>query len=284
MKSSWLGKVIGVGLVVIAFAGILFSLAGIGLVWRFKNPLTDQALAKVGTFIYIVDTTTQGLELVSQALKTAEESTTTLETAMQVMSSTIQDSAHRFDTAAKLSGEDLPDTIIALQKAMRSAQTSAKLVDDTIKLLSALPFFPAEKYNPDVPLSVSLGEMADSLNEMPEMFHGITDDLQDADKKLGNVQTQTANIGDQIKHIKESVVAGQGVVAKYQVVLGELRPSLSSLQTKLPRWITLGTWGITAILAWLGFAQIGLLLQGLTLLQSGVLFTSVSPVIKGENE
>jgi hypothetical protein len=270
-----IGKVIGIVLLVTAITGILFSLVGIIQIWRFKKPLTEQALTKIGSFVYLLDTTSQGLTLVSQELDTASESAATLETAMEVTGSTIQDSAHWFDTAAKLSGKDLPETILALQNALRSAQASAKLVDDTLKVLSAIiPFFPAERYNPDVPLSTALGQAADSLNSLPGSLYGVTDDLVDAGKKLNTIQAQTSAVADQVTKIKASVTTAQELVAKYQIVIADLQPSITSLQTKLSRWITLGAWGFTAILAWLGFAQVGLVMQGLTLLRVNLSFTT----------
>jgi hypothetical protein len=277
-----IGKVIGIVLLVTAITGILFSLIGIIQIWRFKKPLTEQALTKIGSFVYLLDTTSQGLTLVSQELDTASESAATLETAMEVTGSTIQDSAHWFDTAAKLSGKDLPETILALQNALRSAQASAKLVDDTLKVLSAIPFFPAERYNPDVPLSTALGQAADSLNSLPGSLYGVTDDLVDAGKKLNTIQTQTSAVADQVTKIKASVTTAQELVAKYQIVIADLQPGITSLQTKLSHWITLGAWGLTAILAWLGFAQIGLVMQGLTLLRVNLSFTT--KLTAGENE
>jgi len=277
-----IGKVIGIVLLVTAITGILFSLVGIIQIWRFKKPLTEQALTKIGSFVYLLDTTTQGLTLVSQSLDTAAESATTLETAMQIMGSSIQDSAHWFDSAAKLSGKDLPETILALQNALRSAQASAKLVDDTLSILSAIPLFPTERYNPDVPLSTALGQAADSLNSLPGILYGDTDDLVDAGEKLNTLQAQTSAVADQVTKIKASVIAAQELVAKYQIVIADLQPSITSLQTKLSRWITLGAWGLTAILAWLGFAQIGLVMQGLTLLRVNLPFTT--KLTAGENE
>ena len=259
-------KVIGIVLLVTAITGILFSLIGIIQIWRLKKPLTDQALTKVGSFIYIMDTTSQGLTLLSQALDTAADSATTLETAMQELGSTIEDSAHWFDTAAKLSGKDLPEIAQSLQDSLRSAQASAKLVDDTLKMLSAIPFFPAERYNPEVPLSTALGQAADSISSLPATLNGVKDDLEDAGKKLETLQIQSANVADQVKHIKDSIASTQEVVAKYKIVFADLQPSLTSLQSKLPHWITLGAWGLTAILVWLGFAQIGLVMQGLAFL------------------
>ena len=279
---SMLGKVVGIVLLVTALAGILCSLVGIVMIWRYKKPLTEQALNKVSSFVYLLNTSTQGLTLISQALDTASESATTLETALQVTGSSIQDSAHWFDTAAKLTGKEMPGTILALQAALRSAQSSAKLVDDTMSVLSTIPFLPKERYNPEVPLSTALGQAADSMNFLPDGFYGITDDLVDAGKNLNTIQTQTSAVADQMTKIKASVTTAQELVAKSQIVIADLQPSIPSLQTKLSRWITLGAWGLTAILAWLGFAQIGLVMQGLTLLRANLPFTTKLTAVENE--
>jgi methyl-accepting chemotaxis protein len=273
MKSN-ISKVIGIVLLVTAITGILFSLVGITQIWLFKKPLTQQVLTKVGSFIYVLDTTSQGLTLLSQALDTAVDSATTLETTMQVLSSTIIDSAHWFDTASELSGKDLPEVVISLQNSLRSAQASAKLVDDTLTIFSTIPFFPAERYNPQVPLSAALGQAADSLSSLPDTLKGVTDDLKDAGKNLDTIKTQSSNVADQVKRIKESLTSAQEVVAKYKIIVADLQPSLTSLQSRLPYWITLAAWGLTAILAWLGFAQIGLVMQSLTLLGVNLPYTT----------
>jgi len=161
-----------------------------------------------------------------------------------------------------LSGS-IPQAIGATQTALTTLQSAAATLESTLQLITAIPFLPIENYNPEASFTDSLDEVSLSLDAIPESLAVMEDTLNTTQGNLTMLGAQVRIVSRNIADLKSSVYDVQLVVGQYQKVISTLQEKTNSLRTNLSTIITVTAWVFTIIFIWLGFAQLGLLTQGL---------------------
>jgi len=263
----FLKRLLGLLLLIIALGGVgLCILTGI-IVFQSKNMLLNRSISSLDLLLKTIQTTSEGLDLASQALDNAIESVDNLDSSLQTVGATIDNSTHFMDTAATLSGKTLPETIDTTRKAIDSASQSAKLIDDTLSIIAAIPFVGGQ-YNPETPMSKALSEVSISLSDLPGTFIGIEDDFVEIKKDMLDLETKLTEAHTQLEKIHTSLLTAKEVVKKYKDMLTELQPRFTEMKAGLPGWLNMAVYGILIFICWFALSQLGLIVQGVTLLTS----------------
>ncbi len=260
-------RVLGLVFVAGGVSGFIFCIAALVIMGRTGEQVTAGVMARVELVSRALDTTADGLSLADASLRKAQGTFSLMITATHSLAQSIGDNKPLVDSFATLAGEDLPATITATQTSLAAAQASAKLVDDTLSLLSALPFAQGLHYAPPVPLHTSLAEISHNLDGLSASFQKMQAGLHTTSGNLERVATDITNLADKMDEIAGSFVDAQGVIGRYQGVVAGLQADLLRLRSGLPGWLRLARWGISLVLVWLGIAQLGLLVQGLGLIR-----------------
>jgi uncharacterized phage infection (PIP) family protein YhgE len=261
MKSI-LSHFIGLILITSAIIGFLICTVGIIAMWKLKTPVIQAAKANLEILTTTLASTNEGLTLAAQSLETASASIDALQTTVDTLAKSINDTTPLIDSLASLLSNELPDTIEATQTSLKSAQSSAKIMDNVLKVVTSIPFFPGEPYNPPVPLNVALGQVSDSLKPLPESFSEIKNSLE---KTRGNLDVVKVDIGvtvENVLQIKQSLDASQMVISQYQTITNSLELRVTSAQQLIPKVINTSAWIATIVLVWLATTQIELFVQG----------------------
>jgi len=261
-----LTRVLGLVLIVGGLSGLVFCIAALVVIAHTSEQITAGVMARVELVSRALDTTADGLSLADASLKKAQGTFSLMITATHSLAQSIGDNKPLVDSFATLASEDLPATITATQTSLAAAQASAKLVDDTLSLLSALPFAQVLHYAPPVPLHTSLAEISHNLDGLSASFQKMQAGLHTTSGNLERVATDITNLADKMEEIASSLTDARGVISRYQEVVISLQADLLRLHTGLPGWLRLARWGISLVLVWLGIAQLGLLVQGLELI------------------
>lgn len=164
---------------------------------------------------------------------------------------------------------DLPDAIEATQMSLETAQSSARLIESFLRTLSSIPFLPIEPYNPQVPLQESLGEVSASLEGIPQSLLDMEENLGQSQGNLILIQAEFNIMARHVEQINKSLTNAEIIVVEYQKVVSELQDRTSNLENDIPQRINNLVWWLTIILIWLAITQLGVLLQGITLLAGG---------------
>jgi methyl-accepting chemotaxis protein len=255
-------RLVGYTLILSAITGVVISVAGIFAIWRFKAPLTDVMNASFELLVTTLSSTQEGLNLADQALQTASTSVETLESTVATLAKTIDDTRPLIGSLTDLLGNELPSSVMAAQTSLNTAQSSAKIIDDVLRLLTAIPFFPGERYNPQVPLNIALGQVSASLDPLPASFDAMHSSLEKTDDNLVIMKADIELIAVNINQVHRSLDASRQVVLQYQGVTTNLLARVESIRGRLAFWIDLAAWILTFVLVWLASMQIGLFLQG----------------------
>jgi hypothetical protein len=159
-------------------------------------------------------------------------------------------------------GEQLPATLRATQDTLASVAQSAKLIDDVLAVVTAIPFLGLERYNPEVPFHQGLDDVATSLDDIPTSLVTAQEGLGIASGSLEELEGDFATMGESIAGLTTSLEKGESVVVQYQDIIDDMQGLVASVKQGLPQWLRWLRLGLSLVLVWLGIAQIGLLTQG----------------------
>jgi len=180
--SPWINRIAGIILTITAVIGLLFCLAAIALVWRFKTTAAEQLIKDLSAAGGALDITAQGLIVADQSLSESIASLEGLKITVDDTASTIRETTPLVETLADLMGEDVPTALESVKTSLDAAQESARIIDG---MLSALSFLPGVNYDPPVPLNEALADVSDSIAELPESFAAMEESLDNASSRAG---------------------------------------------------------------------------------------------------
>jgi len=264
---SFIRKIIGLFLIVAAVGGLIFSIAGLVLAWRVESRVTAGMQNFVDVLSQTLQTTSQGLTITQQALKSSVDTVSSLQTTVQTTAKTIKSSGPMVDEISNLMTTDLPNTVKSTESSLRTAQESAKVIDSVLSTLSSIPLIGSGiGYNPQVPLDQALGQVADSLTDLPDSFANMADSLKASSSNLETFQADLSVMAESIGEIEKSVAQYESVVGNYQKSLDNLNSNLSNIKGSLPNIVRSALIGLTIFLVWMVIVQFGLLTQGLELM------------------
>jgi hypothetical protein len=262
-----LNRLIGILLIAAAMVGMIFSLFALIGVWQYKPVVTKNVGDNLALFDQALTSTQDGLVIVDQAMQTTTVEVASLQTGTRALAQAIHDSGPMLDSLSNLAGKDLPAAVIATQTSLASAQGSALLIDNILGTLTSIPFSPVAKYNPEVPLHTALAQVSTSLDALPTSLATISSSISASKTNLDVVEQEVSKISETVKGISDNLSSAQTVIHQYQDVTTRLKGGSAAAQQAAPGWITAVAWGLTCMLVWFLIAQLGLLLQGLDLLQ-----------------
>ena len=191
---------IGFIFVITAIVGVSLFILAIVNIWQIKEPVYESLTSSLNLADDTLSATTDALTLIDEALINASLNITTLENTIQATSRAVGDTTPILDSVTSLADEDLPNTILTVQTALESAQSSAKLIESALSTITAIPFVPGDPYDPPVPLHEALGQASESLEPLHESMSEINDSLKTS---RGNLILIQAELNIMARHINE---------------------------------------------------------------------------------
>jgi methyl-accepting chemotaxis protein len=249
-----------------AIFGILISALGLFTVWRNETILSTRLLGGIDQFSETLVTTGDSLNIIATSLDTARQKINLIQDTTQNLSDAIGATTTTIQSLGDLFGTNLPNVVNDTQQALAGAQTASVLIDDTLKIISAIPFIGA-RYEPETSLGTSISSVSLSLGKLPETFSEIKSGFDSTSANLLNVQTNVDELTTSISEIDSNLADAQDVVLRYQQNLELISSKLDNLKTDLPGWLKFFALGISIVLLWIAFASVGLFSQGVDLIK-----------------
>jgi methyl-accepting chemotaxis protein len=257
---------IGILLLIAAIAGLALSSFGIVNLWRFEENIAQKLDKTLSLLSTTLDTTTEGLNIAASSLTQANSSLDTLVSTIETTGESVQATVPMIDTLSKVNTVDLPKTISTTQKALKSAQSSAQVIDTTLTIITSIPFLFVEPYNSKTSLSSALEEVSKSLDPIPVSLTSMNESLKNTSNSLSEIHIRFTEIASGIREIKTSLEKAQGLISQYLTVVGQLKQQVTLARENLPGTLIGITWVLTIVLIWLGLTQVGLFAQGLEMM------------------
>ncbi len=257
-------RIIGILLILASILGMLLSLAGGVMLWRSAARTEALALSTTSVIGESLDTTAGLLDVLHDMLQTTEESFTLVEASLGDSGLALENTADMTDTIGTLMGEDMAGVLSQTQDALSSTQQTARLIDDTLKIVSAIPLIGA-RYTPDVPLETTIEQVSKSLDPVPDALDEIERGLQNASTDLSIVRKDLMEMETLVSDLKEDTGEIVTLVGTYQSNTEALKTTFDTFEEKLPARLKGFNIAATAFLIWLFISQLGLLTQGFEL-------------------
>lgn len=259
-------SLIGISLILASIAGLIISVTGIIGVWRIEKALiknTDTTLELLETTL---QTTADGISIASNSLDQATQALDSVILTIETTGKSVQESIPLLSALSKVTVESIPETIVETQKALQSAQTSAKMIDTTLSILTSIPFLPVEPYSTQTPLSDALKDVSDSLAPISQSLSSMDQSLKRSQENLNTIEAKFGQIATSLQSIGTGLRQARNVTQQYLDVVSTLQQQLRDTRRRLPGDLGAVAWFITIALVWLGFTQIGLMMQGLEMM------------------
>lgn len=263
----FLRRLFGTLLIIAAIGGLIFSALGLIGVWRYRSTATESLLNTLEILNETLETTATGLVVTQESLEGAVASIRALQGTIQTTAKSVQSIEPMVGEIAKLMEEDIPNAVMTSQTSLKSAQESAKVIDGVLRTLSRIPFVGSSiEYDPETPLSEALGEVAASVDDLPNSFAEMQDSLEDSQHNLQILQVDFVLMIDAIRQIEASISQYESVIEGYQASLAGVQAQLDVIEANIPKAVEMTALALTIFLVWMAIAQIGLFTQGYEML------------------
>ncbi len=251
---------IGRLLSVFTIIGMLFSLLGIGGIWVLRPGITKSVSSLVGLTHEALNTTQSAIRFLSGSVSQVDEDLILIQSSLDGLKSSLDSIADSLVTTSSLIGDDLNLTLTEVQTAVSSAAVSAEFIDDTLAFIAAIPLLGAD-YQPETPLHISLGKVAEDMNELPASLTSLETSLDSASTDIQNSSADLAALSDDLTIIMEDLDGAQDILADYESIISTALQKVERLESRLNLFSIITSLLLTGVLLWLGIAQFGVYLQ-----------------------
>jgi hypothetical protein len=277
---SVLRRILGILVMLAGIVGLVLAVAGLVGVWTAKPAVVSYATSTIETLQGSITTSQEVMVVTEEALAATVDSLDALAVMLTATAASVDDTTPALDEVNVMMSTNLPAILESANQSMRAAQQAAVVLDSSVRslqmfqlamgavpLLSGFVEVPTEFYNPEVPLDQSLGEVAENLENLPEMFINISADLDKADDNLATIQSSLTTMSGDVVFIAGSLEEYELMITQSQTSMGNLGPILTNLQSNLPRIFDGAAIALTVFLVWLLTIQVVVLTQGWELFQ-----------------
>ena len=264
-------RLVGQLLIGAAIVGLIVTLIVLLLMPRTLTATNDGIQETLATLDGTLTTTDQALQLVGQSVADIDSTMQTAQSATLEVSTALSDTVPLISTMAEITGEELPDSVIAAQEALAAAEDSATSIEGVLTGLndSLVIFGGAPLYDPDQSFATTLADLSGSLDPLVESMQLVRASLLVTNQNLTDMQAEVEALSDNFDQLGETVDSASEITGQYEQVIAEQQALVEELQgnaTSWMRWISLF---VLLVLVLLLVAQIGLLSQGLEMYHRG---------------
>lgn len=260
MRSPQRLRKIGFVLSGFAILGMLFSLLGTAGVWIVRPSLTRSVASVLDLSNNTLVTTQSAIAVLSGSLDQAEQDLGLIQSSLETLSGSMEDISASLTTSGNLIGDNLSLTVTEVQVALVSAAASAEFIDDTLAFIAAIPLIGAD-YQPETSLHLSLGKVAENLEDVPDSLAALETTLVSAADSLEEFSADLAILSADLETALEDLGDAESILAEYDGILTEAISKVEPVQTRLNLYSVLTSMFLSGVLLWLGVALFSVYLQ-----------------------
>lgn len=250
-------KILSGTLIVLSSILLIAGLVGIGAVWYYNEPLTEEVLARLGKADGELALAQTALQDAQGELKRALRMVDSAEDALEDFSAQIAVAKDFLDTVTEVLDETITPSLETSREKIDQAQQSMDDLNASIEKINLIPFV-----NLEIPDDGILNS-----------FTGILDSLEGEIARVEDIAEQSSTflkdtsylMGGDFQETRDNIIELQAVITEYEGKIDTWRRQLMTLKVEFPGWIDRASNILTIFLLWFAFSQFGLLLHGLSL-------------------
>ncbi len=255
-------RILGGALAVAAIVSLILSLLGVYEVWSLRGRVARSVDGSLTLMSDTLATSDRALRDADGQLVVAQDGLASAERAARNVSSSMAATRDSLKTSSTIVGTELPATIRTTQTAIQNAQTSAKLIDNVLSTLAAIPLLGVD-YRPAVPLSDQLGAMARSLDRLPGLTTDLGTQIDQTATELDSAQAETTTLADTLRQSQAGFAESRAAVAEFRLEVAQAQDLVGRAREQAPAALNWVAVGLTFVLLWLAVVQVAALVIGL---------------------
>lgn len=259
-------RLLGLIFVILSSLGLFFSLSGIVVTWALRPRLQSTGQALLGSIEEIVITTEKSLQILDSSIVLSQDNLVIISSTLENLEETFDNISDSLILSSSLIGDDLKLTVVDTQVAISSASSSAKLIDDTLAIIAAIPLLGA-RYQPDVPLNISLERVAGQMSGIPDALQNIEENMVETTANVDTLKSDISDLAGNINEFDDDLQDAQEVIADYLGTIQDLQSLINSTQNQINRYLMIMSFLISGIFILLGISQINIFMQGIIFLK-----------------
>ncbi len=263
MKIQWNARgIFGLLFVILALVSLVIDAAGLVEVWTLREPVTRDAINTLDLLNSTLDTTSQGLGVAKTSLKSVTGTIGALQTTVASAATTIDNASSSVSSLSGIIGKNLTTTINSALSTLDAVENTTKTIDEVLSSLATLPLLNIQ-YNPDKPLSASVSDLSDKLQEVPQSLGDLEKNLTSSSSSLDQVSTDAQTLASSLGQVQSDMEKLVGVLEQYEAQVKAFQGTVRNLRENI---VTI-VWGValffTFLLFWLGVTMVQTLWHGL---------------------
>jgi len=277
-RSRIIGKIMAASGIVGIIIAIIFSL----FTWIAKVQINSFLQTTYASLQTVLSTSKNGLALINESLQQADNSLSTIVNVVDDLSVSVNNLVPITNETAEIIGIDLTNIVVDAQTSLDSASSGSKLVDETLKILAAIPLLGLD-FQPDVPLHTSLSLLSSDINDLPDKLSVIQANLLLTGESLDTLSSSIASLSTDLGEFKTDIENSKNVITNYELATDSLELSLNKIQNNTNILLTTVSILITILLIWMLVAQITPLFLAYDILIGKNQYVNVHDILKEEN-
>jgi ABC-type transporter Mla subunit MlaD len=250
-------KVLSGLLIVISTVLLLSSLAGVGAIWYYKEPLTREALSRLGQVETELTQTETALEDAKAELERTLRIVDSAEQTLEALSKELTQAKELFDEFDKTLGDKLIPGMESSRDRLTSLRGTLEDLRSKLGEVNSLPFV-----NLNLPGDEMLGNLIDTVDSIDSQI-GQMQGL--AERASTFAEDVSYLMGGDLSETRQKLETFLEVVGEYQQKVSGWHAQVQTVIASLPGWVDRGAIILTVFLLWFAFSQSALLLHGLAL-------------------
>ncbi len=243
-----------------SIVGLLFSIAIIALVFPARAKLVVGLDEGLTLTLKGLTTTSDILTTIGDTLDKVDDSLTVLVDSTRDASESLKTTSEMATSIAGLVGDSFTAVIDKTQSSLVTAGRTARLVDDTLAIITAIPII-GTRYEPENTLEDSINGISSSLDPMTTNLGEVRDDLQQTAEDLGGIRTSLNTLADGLEDILGSVEDTQKSTQEYITTVNSLTDKVEFVQKNFRTWLTILAILTILFFLWMAAAQVGMMIQ-----------------------
>jgi len=274
-------RIVGLLIIIIAIAGVVLSYLGLRAIRTSLGNLESGISNSLLLASQTLDNVEATLLLTRGTLVDINTGMTSVNSTLNTLSQTISDTEPLLVEVGGIAGEDVPNSLEAIQDTIPDLVQVAATIDETLTTLNdfrideVIPFVNVRlqydlgvNYEPEVPFDESVERVGTSLDGMPERLREINGHLNTSINNLTTLSENLEQIATDLETTNENLEATPALIDEYVRIVNEVnvktkisRASLEIQFDNIQRWANI-------FVAWIGLTQLAPFYLGLTMLFS----------------
>ena len=270
-------RVFGIALMLVAALGVVVAVGIYQAVVNWMDDVTAGAETALGETIVALEGAQTGLTATSDTLEALGDTLGTAEVASLRVSQTLSDTEPLLAGVKTITTETVPDSLDTVQNTIPDMVQVAGVIDDTLATLAGfqysrsvlgidIEFGLGVEYEPAIPFDVSVQQVGDSLDGVPEQMRDLgvaidvtTGNLQLVSDDLQQIATDIGNVNSSISALPASLDQINSSLTNTTDQIRGIRDGLADQLARVKQ-------GILIFAIWLGSFQLAPLYLGYELL------------------